>query len=192
MHDPSVPLSSYPGITHRAPTTSSLQIRATNAATQCEQTCCVYALPTSHFVILYRANARAPCHIFTPKRGVFHFVSSSADLGQFTKNSATWNVSLPAGWVVVISIEDARSDEGWSQAVRDYATSPHHFRTLFFSTHDILAPYYLSLRSKFNQVAMSAAYPPNSPRSPTPTRKYQTPSTERRVFFSSPFPFILL
>jgi len=41
-----------------------------------------------------------------------------ADLGQVTNNSVTWNVSLPAYWTVQISIEDASSDEGWSQAIQ--------------------------------------------------------------------------
>ncbi|KAI0001482.1 hypothetical protein BJV74DRAFT_794111 [Russula compacta] len=39
---------------------------------------------------------------------------SVADLGQITTNSVTWNVTLPGGWIVQISVEDALSDEGWS------------------------------------------------------------------------------
>jgi len=41
-----------------------------------------------------------------------------ADLGQVTNNSVTWNVSLPAYWTVQISVEDAKLDEGWSQAIQ--------------------------------------------------------------------------
>ena len=44
--------------------------------------------------------------------------SLSGDLGQFTNNYATWTVSIPAGWTVVISVEDDSYDEAWSQPVR--------------------------------------------------------------------------
>ncbi|KAI0250248.1 hypothetical protein BJV78DRAFT_600444 [Lactifluus subvellereus] len=39
---------------------------------------------------------------------------SVADLGDHNDNSATWNVTVPAGWTVVISIEDSQGDEAWS------------------------------------------------------------------------------
>jgi len=39
------------------------------------------------------------------------------DLGQFTNNYATWTVSIPAGWTVVISVEDDLYDEAWSQPI---------------------------------------------------------------------------
>ena len=105
--------------------TSSLQIRATNAATQCEQTrvLSVYALLTSHFLFLYRANARNLLYLYTEtQRFPFHFFS--ADLGQFTNNSTTWTVSLPAGWTVQLSLEDALLDEAWSDPVRIHTTLP--------------------------------------------------------------------
>jgi hypothetical protein len=65
------------------------------------------------FVSISRANA--PCLFF------------SADPGQFTNNSATWTVSLPAGWTVVVTVEDSLSDEAWSQPVRFHTTSPAPF-----------------------------------------------------------------
>ncbi len=63
------------------------------------------------------------------------FSISSADLGQVTNNSVTWNVSLPAFWTVQISIEDANFDEAWSQSVRvlPHPTTFYHSRALLFS-----------------------------------------------------------
>lgn len=107
---------------------------------------------------------------------VFHFIPYSADLGQVTNNSVTWKVSLPAYWTVLVSIEDANLDEGWSQAV----SILHHVPSpLLYSRPLCLKPH---LRFKFNQATtrMSAAYHPPSLPSPTPTRKY----------FSVVFPFI--
>src|SRR6267154_77260 len=101
-----------------------------------------------------------------------YFILFSADLGQVTNNSVTWNVTLPAYWTVQISIEDATFDEGWSQPVRIL----HHIPPPLF-TRGTLAlciqnPHF---RFKFNQatIVMSAAYHPPSLPSPTPTRKYQ-------------------
>ncbi len=72
---------------------------------------------------------------------VLHFILFSADLGQVTNNSVTWNVSLPAYWTVQVSIEDANLGEGWSQPVRVlHHISPPPLPTLFF-THGILALY---------------------------------------------------
>lgn len=42
----------------------------------------------------------------------------SADLGDHNSTSLSWNVTLPAGWNVVISIEDADGEEAWSGSVR--------------------------------------------------------------------------
>jgi hypothetical protein len=42
----------------------------------------------------------------------------SADLGQLNTNSATWTVALPAGWEVMISIQDGSQDDVWSAPVR--------------------------------------------------------------------------
>ena len=69
---------------------------------------------------------------------VVRFTLFSADLGQVTNNSVTWNVTLPAYWTVQISIEDANFDEAWSQAVRilHHTSSPPF---LLFFTHGILA-----------------------------------------------------
>lgn len=40
-----------------------------------------------------------------------------ADPGQFTNNSATWIVALPANWTVQITVEDSLSDDAWSQPI---------------------------------------------------------------------------
>ena len=153
--------------------TFSLQIRATNAATQCEQTTFSFArcgvLLTSHF-LAFSYYPRKPTRtstihcIHTPP----HFILYSADLGQVTNNSVTWKVSLPAYWTVLVSIEDANLDEGWSQAV----SILHHVPLpLLYSRPLCLKPH---LRFKSNQATtrMSAAYHPPSLPSPTPTRKY--------------------
>ena len=111
---PSATRSICLGITQRAPTTSSLQIRATSAATQCEH---------NPFRVSYmRCSCLISCFP-TAQTQRFLFHSSSGDLGQFTNNYATWTVSIPAGWTVVISVEDDLSDEAWSQPVRIYTTS---------------------------------------------------------------------
>jgi hypothetical protein len=129
--------------------TSSLQIRATNAATQCEQTlfCALWrmcVLLTSHFLAF--SYPRKPIRTSTihcshhRNANGFHFNLFSADLGQVTNNSFTWNVTLPAYWTVQISIEDANFDEGWSQAVRilHQMSSPPFPLSL---THGFLALY---------------------------------------------------
>ncbi|KAI0303803.1 hypothetical protein B0F90DRAFT_1709163 [Multifurca ochricompacta] len=40
-----------------------------------------------------------------------------ADLGDHQSNSLTWNVTIPAGWKIMISVEDAHGDEAWSGAI---------------------------------------------------------------------------
>lgn len=40
-----------------------------------------------------------------------------ADLGDFDTNSATWIVSIPEGWDVVITVEDAQGNDAWSQPI---------------------------------------------------------------------------
>ncbi|KAI9512063.1 hypothetical protein F5148DRAFT_124896 [Russula earlei] len=40
------------------------------------------------------------------------------DLGQLTNNSVSWNVSIPAGWIVLISVEDGFTDEAWSEPIQ--------------------------------------------------------------------------
>lgn len=43
--------------------------------------------------------------------------SVSYDLGDHTGTSMTWNVTLPAGKKVLVSVEDASGNEAWSQNV---------------------------------------------------------------------------
>jgi hypothetical protein len=40
-----------------------------------------------------------------------------ADLGDFHSSGPTWTVALPGGSKVVISVEDANGDEGWSKTI---------------------------------------------------------------------------
>jgi len=40
-----------------------------------------------------------------------------ADLGGCETNSATWTVTIPQGWTVVISIEDGQQNDAWSQPI---------------------------------------------------------------------------
>ncbi|KAF8269539.1 hypothetical protein EI94DRAFT_942082 [Lactarius quietus] len=40
-----------------------------------------------------------------------------ANLGDYNSTNLSWNVSVPAGWNVLISIEDANGDEAWSGAI---------------------------------------------------------------------------
>ncbi|TFY81219.1 hypothetical protein EWM64_g2791 [Hericium alpestre] len=47
-----------------------------------------------------------------------------ADLGDHNGTTMTWNVHLPAGTKVMLSLEDATTDEAWSQ-VLFCAPSPH-------------------------------------------------------------------
>ena len=43
---------------------------------------------------------------------------SLADLGDHDKTSMSWNVSLPAGTQLLISVEDSEGEEAWSDTVR--------------------------------------------------------------------------
>jgi hypothetical protein len=154
-------------------------MRLRSVSRLCFACCCgVYA---SHFLAFsyprMRTSTASTIHCIHTTATQTFSISSSADLGQVTNNSVTWNVTLPAYWTVQISIEDASSDEGWSQAVRIlHHIPPPPLPPLFF-THGILALYIQNthLRFKFNQatIMMSAAYHPPSLPSPTPTRKYQ-------------------
>ena len=78
-------------------------------------------LLTTHFLAFSCPHTHPPLNYTLYSHhcnaNVFHFVLFSADLGQFTGNTTTWTVALPAYWTVQISIEDASLDEGWSQAV---------------------------------------------------------------------------
>lgn len=40
-----------------------------------------------------------------------------ADLGEFDTNSATWTVTIPQGWSVVMTIEDGQQNDAWSQPI---------------------------------------------------------------------------
>ena len=50
----------------------------------------------------------------------------SADLGEFDTNSATWTVTIPQGWNVVMTIEDGQQNDAWSQPVRTHISSYCH------------------------------------------------------------------
>lgn len=39
------------------------------------------------------------------------------DLGDHNSTSLSWNVTIPAGWNVVISVEDAEGSEAWSGSI---------------------------------------------------------------------------
>ncbi|KAH9176338.1 hypothetical protein EDB89DRAFT_1827502, partial [Lactarius sanguifluus] len=41
-----------------------------------------------------------------------------ADLGDHNSTSLSWNVTIPSGWNVMISVEDAEGEEAWSGPVR--------------------------------------------------------------------------
>jgi hypothetical protein len=87
------------------------------------------------FTSAARKRTRTSTYIHTSESQPFFFHLFSADLGQVTKNSVMWNVSLPAFWTVQISIEDANFDEAWSQSVRvvPHLTTFYHSRALLFS-----------------------------------------------------------
>jgi len=40
-----------------------------------------------------------------------------ADLGDYNSTNLSWTVALPAGWNVMISVEDAEGEEAWSGAI---------------------------------------------------------------------------
>ncbi|KAH8990521.1 hypothetical protein EDB92DRAFT_1946472 [Lactarius akahatsu] len=40
-----------------------------------------------------------------------------ADLGDHDSTSLSWNVTIPSGWNVMISVEDAEGKEAWSRPI---------------------------------------------------------------------------
>lgn len=59
-----------------------------------------------------------------------HFIS--ADLGVRDNNSVNWTVTIPEGWYVVISVEDASGEDGWSEPVRIH---PHSYLAIVSTSH---------------------------------------------------------
>jgi len=93
----------------------------------------------------------------------------SADLGEYDTNSATWTVALPAGWQVMISIEDGTQDDAWSQPVRTLTItgasilSPPHSRLPSLTKRSLISSFSnfkkitFYHRSLFNPAATQAA-----------------------------------
>jgi hypothetical protein len=65
---------------------------------------------------------------------------TSADLGDHDSTSMTWNVSLAAGTQVLVSIEDAHTNEGWTQAVRTPLLSFQDSYSLLHRSPSVTAP----------------------------------------------------
>ncbi|KAH9083492.1 hypothetical protein EDB83DRAFT_2329584 [Lactarius deliciosus] len=40
-----------------------------------------------------------------------------ANLGDHNSTSLSWNVTIPSGWNVMISVEDAEGEEAWSRPI---------------------------------------------------------------------------
>jgi hypothetical protein len=60
-----------------------------------------------------------------------------ADLGDHNSTSLSWNVTIPAGWNVMISIEDAAGEEAWSGSI---AVQPSN-NTSCLSNNLAVSPY---------------------------------------------------
>ncbi|VDB83757.1 unnamed protein product [Peniophora sp. CBMAI 1063] len=74
------------------------------AFTQCASTHITWS-GTSNPVNILVVPAEDPCD------------DTLADLGDHSKTSMSWNVSLPAGTQLLISVEDSEGDEAWSDTI---------------------------------------------------------------------------
>jgi hypothetical protein len=169
--------------------TSSLQIRATNAATQCEQTrvVSVYALLTSHFFVSISrkrsmsyssVQTRANLRTILP-HGLWHFLQTGLSKSQLKIPSLTMPGHNP------------------------YVAYPHHVpptpERVFFSTYGFSCPYILDRSSAERQCQLPTRQPRCAPQRPRvsiqtimPDPPHLSPATDPRavsVFFFLFLPF---
>ncbi|KAI9428320.1 hypothetical protein H4582DRAFT_2107045 [Lactarius indigo] len=62
------------------------------------------------------------------------------DLGDHNSTSLSWNVTIPSGWNVMISIEDAEGEEAWSGSI---AVKPSNNTSCLFANNQS-SPHYSS------------------------------------------------